>query len=266
MVFVEKYSNFIKLENVGDGYSYRESNNRSSLGNLHIFLTFEIRNKKNATYWKNAILGFCSYPGENQIFVMEDEKNVSVISQFVDIYTDDDWFTTTKEGMVRIIDEWFDLVENQPAEIVIFEDKDGHITMKGYDKPTPAWTNHDRKILPRYFAIKLTTVQIDTSMNDEWASFEELSLKRFNEKLKKDTGEVFLADVITPLGADEESKLLDWIFVIRYDKEKTIQDIANQFPEFTWIEDRGYFVWEKEETDQLFFDKKIEKVEIYTQN
>ena len=264
---MKKYKNFIKLEKINSRYGFRESNNGSNLGNLHTFLSCEFFSRVGAENWKRMILDDnCKSNAGNEISMLKNCGEVSVISQFVDIYTDDDWFTTTKEGMVRIIDEWFDLVENQPAEIVIFEDKDGHITMKGYDKPTPAWTNHDRKILPRYFAIKLTTVQIDTSMNDEWASFEELSLKRFNEKLKKYTGEAFLTDVITPLGADEESKLLDWIFVIRYDKEKTIQDIANQFPEFTWIEDRGYFVWEKEETDQLFFDKKIEKVEIYTQN
>ena len=260
---MKKYKSFLKLERRGDRYSFRESNNGANLGNLETFLSLEVISRAGAEEWKKSMAkGGCG--SENITFSSIIGDEISINYQFDEVSIEKDHFTAKIKDLSKIIDEWFDLVEKQPAEIVIFEDENGKITMKVYDKPTLAWTDHDRISLPRYFAIKLTTGQFDTSMDDEWDSFEELSAKRLNEKLKKNTGEVFLAAVIMPPDVDEKSKLLDWIFVVKYDKKKTTQDIADQFPELSWKKGHEKLVWEKENADQLFFDKRIKRVEIYT--
>ena len=168
------------------------------------------------------------------------------------------------KDLSRIIDEWFDLVEKQPSEIIIFEDESGKIMMEGHSKPTPL-LNKEKfdplKITPKFFVVKATT----GPASDEEVSLENSIINVLKNRLDKKIGEVWFEGTTIFLGIVSKGKD-DYVFGIRYNPKKTIQDIANQFPEFTWEKEQGVLAWEKHKTNQTFFDKRIYRVEIYTQN
>ena len=257
---MKKYKSFLKLERRGDRYSFRESNNGANLGNLETFLSLEVISRAGAEEWKKSMAkGGCG--SENITFSSIIGDEISINYQFDEVSIEKDHFTAKIKDLSKIIDEWFDLVEKQPAEIVIFEDENNKITMRGYDKPTPPWTDHDRVSLPRYFVIKIATIELP---DKDWYEIEKFHTSLLKEKLDKKVGAVFFANFDT---SDEEDTGPEehYIFGIKYDKQKTVQDIANQFPELTWKKEHEKLVWEKEKAGQLFFDKRIKRVEIYTQ-
>ena len=255
-----KYNNFIKFKKVDSDYYTKESNGKDfKIENLCIFLVSELRTFVKAKEWKKIILdNNCKSNAGNRIFMVKNNENVSIITQFNEIDLDEDWFTTTKNDIIRIIDKWFDLIKKQPAEIIIFEDESGKIMMEGHSKPTPSWIKKKEKSFPRFFVIKTTT----RPASDEEISLEHSIINVLKNRLGKEIGEVWFESIaifpgIMFAGQD------DYIFGIRYNPKKTIQDIANQFTEFTWKKNDEKLVWKKNETNRVFFDKKIKSAEIY---
>ena len=188
------------------------------------------------------------------------EGKVRIGSYLDEIDLEEHNFIVTNEEFLEIIDKWQELKKKKYKEIVIFKGKSGRIILEGYDKPTPFWSKEEL-FVPKFFVIKIETI----GHPKEGVDLEYTMRNVLKNRLDKKIGEVWFETIRGTLGLRSEPKCR-YIFAIKYDKQKTILDIANQFPEFKWEKEFGGLVWNKDDTEQTFFDKKIEKVEIYTQN
>ena len=166
-------------------------------------------------------------------------------------------FRTTPEDLIRIIDDWGKLAEQNKKKIIIINDNE-KILLEYYEKKH-SYLNAEKYIfIPCFFVI---TVKMSSESNYK-NKVADLVFNYLQKKLCEKIGDVKLEGFWI---YDED----ECAYCVKYKKNVTIENIAKLLSGFEWkFEKRDnfeYFFWDKIDGGPIFVDEKVESVMIFTQ-
>ena len=258
---MNKIKNFILLEKGKLKYKNKSSNHNHALFALYYFLADRINTEKSAKEFIKLLTEKEEFSEGEYIEIYKKGELVSImLFYWQDIIVEEDNFETTKEKLIKIINQWKETTKKEPNEILIYEDHKGKINIKGYNK-APKECSEQQEEFARFYILKVTII------NSDKEDFIKISHK-IESCIQKLVSKTF-GSIID--GAPYESHT---IYGLRRQKSKTVKDLIKLFPNLTWnLEtdnpsegpDKVLAKWKKSNPGETFFDEKVESVEIYTQ-